>query len=36
MGNQFFMGFEIDPENKKAVYNSWFGNKKEIPNGGIK
>lgn len=35
-GNQFFMGFEVDPENKKAVYNSWFGNKKEIPNGGIK
>ena len=35
-GTQFFLEFEIDPRNEKAVYNSWFGNKKEIPNGGIK
>ena len=35
-GTQFFLEFEIVPRNEKAVYNSWFGNKKEIPNGGIK
>ena len=36
MGNQFFMGFKIDPINPSPEYANWFKNKKEIPNGGIK
>lgn len=37
MGNQFFMGFEIDPKNKDFnKIESWFGNKQVIPNEGIK
>ena len=37
MGNQFFMGFEIDPKNIDFnKIESWFGNKQVIPNEGIK
>ena len=35
-GNQLFMGFKIDTDNKKAVYNTWFSEKIQIPEGGIK
>ena len=36
MGNQFFMGFKIDPINPSPEYANWFKNKQEIPKGGIK
>jgi hypothetical protein len=35
-GTQFFLAFEIDPKNIDKNIQSWFKNKKAIPEQGIK